>query len=95
MATEQENPVSTTTTRQVTPGDTPLADIAEGVREAREAILATFSADPTHAWRPRELIDAAKGALPTSVASIAFWNLVESGELEVDERLVVRTVHLV
>jgi hypothetical protein len=83
------------TTEHATPGDTPLADIAEGVQAAREAILATVRDKPGRDWRPRELMDAAKGELSNTVVSIAFWNLVESGELEVNERLVVRAVDLV
>lgn len=86
-----------TATQPVMPGDTPLADIAEDVQTAREAILSTITEDPTRSWHPRGLIDAAKvrAGLSTTVVSIAFWSLVESGQLEVDERLVVRAVDLV
>jgi hypothetical protein len=80
------------------PGDIPLDDIAEVVQEAREAILRTISEDPDHAWHPRELMSASKGRLSNTASntavSIAFWSLVESGELEVDQQLVVRAVQL-
>jgi hypothetical protein len=76
-------------------GDPPLADIAEQVQQARAAILAQLKEHPGREWRPRELIAAAKGDLPNTVVSIAFWNLVEAEELAVDERLVVRVPHLV
>jgi hypothetical protein len=80
---------------QRAPGDVPLESIAEDVHQAREAILATVQAEPDRAWRPGELMRAAKNHLRNTVVSIAFWNLVESGELVVDEHLVVRPVHLV
>lgn len=76
-------------------GDPPLADIAEEVQQARAAILAQLKEHPGREWRPREMIAAAKGDLPNTVVSIAFWNLVDAGDLAVDERLVVRVAHLV
>jgi hypothetical protein len=76
------------------PGDIPLDEIAEDVQEARDALLRTVNEHPTHAWRPRELMSASKGTLSNTVVSIAFWSLVEAGDLEVDEQLVVRAVQL-
>lgn len=66
-----------------------LAGIAEGVHEARAAILATIRADPDREWRPADLMSAAPGDLSDSKKLIAFWNLVKDAELVVDERLVV------
>jgi hypothetical protein len=77
------------------PGDVPLESIAEDVHQAREAILATIRAEPNREWHPGELMRAAKSHMRSTIVSIAFWNLVESGELVVDEHLVVRRIHLV
>lgn len=70
--------------------DASLAGLAEEVREAGEAILATLSESPTAVWRPRALIEASKAHRSNTVVSIAFWNLVDAGEIIVDKQLVVR-----
>lgn len=81
------------TTQHAMPGDIPLESIAEDVQQARDAILATIQTNPDRQWRPRDLMSAAKDHRSNTAVSIAFWNLVESGDLAVDAHLVVRAVH--
>jgi hypothetical protein len=87
--------VTSTTPQQEALVDTPLAEITERVHEAQDAIAATLRSDPDRQWRPRELMDAARGNLSSTDVSIAFWKLVELGELKVDKQLTVRSVELV
>jgi predicted DNA-binding protein YlxM (UPF0122 family) len=89
-----------TIAHETTIDDHALADIAEAVGVAREAILEQLKSAPGTIWRPRQLIDAAKnviadGKISKTIVSIAFWNMVDGGELNVDEQLIVHAVHLV
>jgi hypothetical protein len=87
--------VTSTTPQQEALAETPLAEITERVHEAQDAIAATLRSDPDRQWRPRELMDTARGNLSSTDVSIAFWKLVELGELKVDKQLTVRSVDLV
>ena len=72
--------------------DATRADIAGEVEKARAAILRLIGENADSAWRPRQLIEAAKteiGARTNTVARIAFWNLIDEGVLKVDEHLIV------
>lgn len=87
--------MTSTTPQEEALEDTPLAEISERVHEAQEAIAATLRSDPDRQWRPRELMDAAKGDLSSTDVSIAFGKLVELGELKLNEQLTVRSAQLV
>ena len=83
-----------TATQQPVSGDPTLAEIAEGVHAAQQAILAKVGEDPHRPWEPAELM-AVQGDFTPSKAMIAFWNLVREGDLLIDEQIVVRAPHLV
>ncbi len=57
------------------------------VDEAETALLRTLVHEPERPWSPRELQEAATNGWSASVVSIAFWRLVSSGRLSVDEEL--------
>jgi hypothetical protein len=68
-----------------------LTEIAQGVHDARQAILEALASEPGREWRPRDLVAVAREhGLSNTIASIAYNNLVESGELVVDRDLQVR-----
>lgn len=76
-----------------------LADIAEAVNIARQAILELVGSSSDATWRPRQLIDAAKNALAErkiskTIVAIAFWNMVDAGDLVVDEHMIVHALAL-
>ena len=70
-----------------------LGQLADEVREAEKALLAKLEEEPNREWNPRELQDAARtNGWSSSVVSIAFWRLVSSERLRVDEHLRVRSM---
>ena len=82
-----------TVVEQATPDrdEQALAEVAEDVAAAREALRRYVSAHPDATWTPRALQLEVQNGWSTSVVSIAFWELVASGELAVDEQLRVRS----
>jgi hypothetical protein len=60
------------------------------VNQAENALLSTLDQEPARQWSPRELQEEATNGWSASVVSIAFWRLVSSGRLSVDEQLRVR-----
>jgi hypothetical protein len=69
-----------------------LGHLAKEVREAEEALLKTLEEDPGRKWSPRELQAKATNGWSAAVVSIAFWGLVSSNRLRVDEQLNVHPV---
>src|SRR5689334_15842914 len=69
-----------------------LADTADRVAAAQDAMRRLISDATSQSWTPRQLQDAAgaMGDWSASVLSLAFWGLVDEGELLADENLVAR-----
>lgn len=78
-----------TVVEQATPDhdEQALAEVAEQVAAAREALQQYLAAHPANTWSPRGLQREVQNRWLTSVVSIAFWQLVANGELAVDEQL--------
>ena len=74
--------------------DPTVMETADAVRIAQQAIRQVLHERPDHPWRPSELMAAARETVDPPVSntmfSIAFWDLVESEEFEVDDQMVVR-----
>jgi hypothetical protein len=69
------------------------AETAALVQEAQTAMREVIAADPSRVWTARELQDAAcdDGPWSDSIQRLAFWGLVEAGELWIDENLGVHS----
>jgi hypothetical protein len=69
-----------------------LADTRDKVAAAQIAMRELINDDTSRPWTPRELQDAAgdMGDWSASVLSLAFWGLVDEGDLVSDENLIAR-----
>jgi hypothetical protein len=69
-----------------------IADTADKVAAAQRSIRQLIQETPGRRWLPQELQDAAAEGhgWSGSVMSLAFWELVEAGEIALDESLAVR-----
>ena len=67
-----------------------LIATATEVRAAEKAICAVVATSSGGTWTPRQLQEQAKNGWSMTVMNIAFWNLVNSGRLSVDERFRVK-----
>lgn len=67
-----------------------LGRLADDVQAAENALLQTFEGDRDREWSPRALQAAATNGWSAAVVSIAFWRLVSSGRLKVEDDRRVR-----
>lgn len=64
-----------------------LSHLSGQVHEAESALCRVLAQQPERQWSPRELQEEATNGWSASIVSIAFWRLVSSGRLSVDEQL--------
>jgi hypothetical protein len=69
-----------------------LGITAQQVRLAQDALRERLREDDARVWRARDLQEAVRNGWSSSVVSIAFWGLVEDGELVIDDDLGVRSL---
>lgn len=65
--------------------DPAVAELRHEIEAARQALLATFEADPQRPWSPRELKVASKNGWSYGAANLALTSLVEDGTFVLDD----------
>jgi hypothetical protein len=70
--------------------ETTLSELSEEVSEAETALLEQLGKEEAAGVSPRRLQESVRNGWSAAVVSIAFWRLVNSGQIVVDEGLCVR-----
>lgn len=70
--------------------EAPEEDRADELQELWNAAMALLDAAGSDRWRPRELQAKARDGQRADVISLAFWQLLNDGELVLDRDLKVR-----
>lgn len=81
------------TTQEASPTlETSVDSLAAAVEEATRNLLERLQQESDRQWSPRALMDAVKGGRTNTVMSMAFWELVNSNRITVDDRFVISLV---